>query len=124
MAKGKKMERLRYPVDLHWSDEDETFIAEIYDLPGCIADGETEEKAIKAAHEVARLWIEVAQEEGRDVPTPSTMEPASGKLNVRMPISLHRELQRQARREHVSLNQHIVALLAARAALQRDHDKV
>jgi antitoxin HicB len=108
----------QYPVEVRWSDEDDAFIAEVYDLPGCLADGETEATALRAANEAARLWIETAIAEGRSVPSPSTGGGVSGKFNVRLPASLHRELQRQARREGVSLNQLVLALLARRGAEQ------
>ena len=35
----------RYPVEVHWSNEDHAFLAEVYDLPGCLADGKTEAEA-------------------------------------------------------------------------------
>ena len=47
-------------MEIWWSEEDQAFLAEVYDLPGCMADGKTEAAAMKAAHESARLWIEVA----------------------------------------------------------------
>jgi antitoxin HicB len=106
----------RYPVEVRWSDEDDAFIAEVYDLPGCMADGKTEAEAIKAAHVAAHLWIEVAIKQRREVPVPSTEEVASGKFNVRLPTSLHRQLQRRARREGVSLNQLVLTLLAQGSA--------
>jgi len=102
----------RYPVEIWWSDDDEAFIAEVCDLPGCLADGSTEVEAINAAHEVARMWLETATAERRAIPEPLTAENASGKFNVRLPSSLHRELQKRARREGVSLNQLVVMLLA------------
>lgn len=102
----------RYPVDVHWSDEDRAFLAEVYDLPGCVADGKTEAAALAAAHEVAADWLAVASAEGREIPRPSNEEPASGKFLVRIPASLHRQLRDRARREGVPLNQLVVAMLA------------
>ena len=117
MAKRAKVGG-RYPVEVHWSEEDQSFIAEVYDLPGCLADGATEGDAIKAAHEAAADWVAVAVKEGREIPSPSSEQPASGKFNLRIPPSLHRELQRRARREQVSLNQ-LATMLLARAAAGR-----
>ena len=114
---------MEYPIELRYSPEDKAWIAEVYDLPGCLAHGKTQAAAVKAAAEAAELWVEVAHEEGREVPTPSTEESASGQLLLRIPKSLHGRLRRAAEREGVSLNQHLVALLAARDAVQQIRGK-
>src|SRR5438067_1319763 len=113
------MGTLKYPVNLQWSDEDKAWIAEVYDLPGCMADGKTQEKALREAEKVAALWIEVAKEEGRTIPPPSTEASASGKFLVRTTKTLHRRLQQLAARENVSLNQLVSTLLAEREAEKR-----
>jgi antitoxin HicB len=105
-----------YPVEVRWSDEDEAWIADVYDLPGCLAHGKTRAAAVKAADEAAALWLEVAAEEKRPIPEPSTNE-ASGNIALRLPKSLHVRLRRAAERDGVSLNQHIAALLAERNAV-------
>ena len=61
----------RYAVRLRHSDYDvdsEYWIADVPALPGCKADGKTEEECMKAIKEVAELWIEVARESGREIP--------------------------------------------------------
>jgi len=60
----------RYEVILYWSDEDQAFIAEVPELPGCAADGATYAEAISNVEIVIREWIETAQELGRPVPEP------------------------------------------------------
>lgn len=60
----------RYEVIIYWSDEDNAFIAEVPELPGCMADGPTYEGAVAAVQVVIREWIEMAQEMGRQVPEP------------------------------------------------------
>lgn len=60
----------RYEVILYWSDEDAAFIAEVPELPGCMADGPTYEAAITNVQVVIREWIEMAQEMGRSIPQP------------------------------------------------------
>ena len=60
----------RYEIIIYWSDADESFIAEVPELPGCAADGETYEQALKAVQTVMRQWIETAHELGRDIPKP------------------------------------------------------
>jgi predicted RNase H-like HicB family nuclease len=58
----------RYKVLLYWSDVDQAYLAEMPELPGCMADGATPETAIANLYEVAALWIETALELGRPVP--------------------------------------------------------
>ncbi len=63
-------EPLKYEVIIYWSDADEAFIAEIPELPGCAADGQTPQEALAAVQVVAREWIETARELGRPIPEP------------------------------------------------------
>jgi predicted RNase H-like HicB family nuclease len=60
----------KYEIILYWSEEDKVFIAEVPELPGCMAHGDTREKAIASAEEAIQLWINTAQEFGDPVPTP------------------------------------------------------
>jgi len=60
----------RYEILIYWSDEDQVFIAEVPELPGCMAHGETQEEALEQAKEAMNLWIETAQEHGDPVPEP------------------------------------------------------
>lgn len=60
----------RYEVIVYWSDEDEAYIAEVPELPGCMADGSTYEAAIRNAQTIIGEWIETAKELGRDIPVP------------------------------------------------------
>jgi predicted RNase H-like HicB family nuclease len=110
---------MHYPMDIRWSEEDGAFLAEVFDLPGCIADGETPEQAAKNAREAARLWLEVARKERRRIPPPSEQQPASGKFLVRLPKSLHARLQTLARHEAVSLNQLVLSMIAEKEAERR-----
>jgi predicted RNase H-like HicB family nuclease len=61
---------LRYEVIIYWSDEDQAFIAEVPELPGCAADRATYQEAIANAEMVIREWVETALELGRTVPEP------------------------------------------------------
>lgn len=54
----------RYEVIIYWSAEDEAFIAEVPELPGCAADGQTYEAAIANVKVVISEWIEIAQQLG------------------------------------------------------------
>jgi predicted RNase H-like HicB family nuclease len=61
---------MKYEIIIYWSDADRAFIAEVPELPGCMADGATKAKALIAVERVAREWIETARELGREVPRP------------------------------------------------------
>jgi predicted RNase H-like HicB family nuclease len=61
---------IKYQVIIYWSDEDNAFIAEVPELPGCMADGATYKKALENVEVIAEEWIEVAQELGREIPQP------------------------------------------------------
>lgn len=60
----------RYEIIIFWSDEDDAFVAEVPELPGCMADGSTYQEALSNAEQVIQEWIETAKELGRIVPTP------------------------------------------------------
>jgi predicted RNase H-like HicB family nuclease len=60
----------RYEIILYWSNEDQAFIAEVPELPGCAADGETYEDALNNARTIIDQWIETARDLGREVPKP------------------------------------------------------
>jgi len=60
----------KYEVILYWSEEDEAFIAEVPELPGCAADGKTQKEALKNVEVVIKEWIETAKELGRPIPQP------------------------------------------------------
>ncbi len=61
---------VRYEVIIYWSDEDEAFVAEVPELPGCMADGATYKEALANVEQVIAEWIETARELGRPVPEP------------------------------------------------------
>lgn len=60
----------RYEMIIYWSEEDQAFIAEVPELPGCAADGRTYKEAVSNAEVVIQEWIETAQELGRPIPQP------------------------------------------------------
>jgi len=60
----------KYEVIIYWSEEDKAYIAEVPELPGCIADGTTYFDALKNVETVVQEWIETAQQLGRDIPKP------------------------------------------------------
>ena len=67
--------RRRYPATIRWSAEDESWIAEVRDLPGCLADGPTRAEAMRNLQAVIDGWIETAKELGRPIPRPGSSGP-------------------------------------------------
>jgi predicted RNase H-like HicB family nuclease len=59
-----------YKIIVHWSDEDQAFIAEVPELAGCAADGVTRQEALANAEIVIAEWLETARELGRPIPEP------------------------------------------------------
>jgi predicted RNase H-like HicB family nuclease len=60
----------RYEIIIFWSDEDHAFVAEIPELPGCMADGKTYQEALSNAEQIIPEWIATVKELGRPVPQP------------------------------------------------------
>ena len=60
----------KYEVIVYWSEEDEAYIAEVPELPGCMADGATYEEALKSVQVIISKWIETARASGREIPVP------------------------------------------------------
>lgn len=108
-----KKQPKRYPIYVQFDTADGIWVAEVPDLPGCMAHGNTELRAIKAAQEAMELWLESVEEEGARAPEPTSVgESRSGEFLLRLPISFKRNLQIRAQREHTSMNQLLLMLLA------------
>ena len=60
----------KYEIIIYWSNEDEAFIAEVPELAGCAAHGNTQEEALRNANDAIQLWIDTAKEFGDPVPEP------------------------------------------------------
>jgi len=60
----------KYELIIYWSKEDEAFVVEVPELPGCMADGATYAEAVANAQEVIAEWIETARQMGRSIPNP------------------------------------------------------
>jgi predicted RNase H-like HicB family nuclease len=61
---------MKYEVIIYWSQEDEAFIAEVPELPGCAADGETYQESLQNLEIIMQEWIETARQLGRSIPQP------------------------------------------------------
>jgi predicted RNase H-like HicB family nuclease len=106
---------LRYPIEI--VEEEDGVVATIPDLPGCASFGETIDEAVGNVNSTKELWISGRIESGQSVPEPNSVDEFSGKFVLRIPRVLHKSLDREAKRQGVSLNQYILHLLSERNAL-------
>ncbi len=60
----------KYEIIIFWSDEDQVYIADIPELPGCMAHGDTHESALANAKDAMAFWLETARELDRPIPQP------------------------------------------------------
>src|SRR5271166_6488001 len=86
------------------------YLIEFPDFPGCIADGETPEEAIREGRDALASYLRTLEELNR--PVPATGEVYGGQWRQRVPKSLHAALARRAEHEGVSLNMLVTTLLA------------
>jgi antitoxin HicB len=110
-------EPLEYYLSLPYSvtldqDPEGGYVAHIKDLPGCFTQGETLEETMANIREAKELWIETAYDMNDPIPLPSNSMEYSGKLLLRMPKSLHRDLAQKAAAEAISLNHYISSILS------------
>ena len=61
---------IKYELIIYWSEEDQSFVVEVPELPGCMADGQTYEEAVANTRKIIGEWIETAIELGRPIPEP------------------------------------------------------
>ena len=60
----------KYEIIIYWSTSDNSFVAEVPELPGCMADGKTYAQALKNAETIIAEWIETAKSLNREIPEP------------------------------------------------------
>jgi predicted RNase H-like HicB family nuclease len=104
--------------------ESGTYTAVILEFPGCIAQGDTPQEAYDHLENVAKEWIESALTLKQEIPPPSQSISYGGKVLLRLPKGLHRQLALIAEREGVSLNQFIVAALSEKVGAFSLYDKL
>lgn len=97
--------------------EKEGVVARVPDLPGCAVSAENAHVALNKVYEAQTFWIKEKVAAGEALPEPRSDEDYSGKFVLRLPKSLHRSLDREARQQGVSLNQLVVHLLSERLVL-------
>ncbi len=94
------------------ADKEGGYVGYIPELKGCITQAETKAEILEMLEDAKKCWIEAALEDGVEIPEPVTDEDFSGRFNLRIPKSLHRQLAMSAKEEGVSLNQLAMCLLA------------
>lgn len=93
-------------------DEAGGYVASIQEFPGCVADGDSAEEALRNLDSAAEAWLEVALAHGQDVREPISLDGFSGKIALRAPRSLHRQVAELAELEGSSINQLLVMAIA------------
>ncbi len=67
----------KYEITIYWDDDDKIFVAEVPELAGCMAHGETQIDAVQNVNEAIALWLETAREFGDEIPEPRQRELAA-----------------------------------------------
>ncbi|MFA5480363.1 MAG: type II toxin-antitoxin system HicB family antitoxin [Candidatus Muiribacteriota bacterium] len=117
---------LNLPYTIELIPDDNIFFVKIKELEGCISQGDTIEEAYEMIKDAKRLWLQVALEEGTDIPFPESMKKNnfSGKILLRVSKSLHRELYFNSKKEGVSLNQYLNNLISSENSLINKKEKI
>ncbi len=96
-----------YKLEILYSPEDEAYLVNVPELPGCKTHGATQAEAMKMGYEAIEVYLESLAEEGKPLPIPLVGKEYSGKIMIRTTPSLHRELVIKAEIEDKSLNEFI-----------------
>ena len=99
-------------------EEDGGYSAEMLEFPGCYAEGETAAETIADLEKAAESWVDVMLEHNRDIPEPLANYDYSGKINLRLPRSIHKQAACFAQKDDVSLNQYFASAIAARVGAE------
>jgi len=112
----------RFEIEPLSEEDGGGYLISFPDYPGCIADGETPEEAVKEGQKALYSYIETLKELGRPLPA-ANAGAFSGKWSQRVPKSLHAALAMRAAREGVSFNTLCIALLAEGVGRREADDK-
>jgi predicted RNase H-like HicB family nuclease len=102
----------RYTYREEWSEEDGVYVARCLELPSLAAHGPSPESALAEIRSVVAIVVEDLGSTGESIPEPFGSRAYSGKLILRLPRSLHRDVAIRAAEEGVSLNQYLLSRLA------------
>lgn len=112
MKNLKDYKKYHYKMVLYYDQDEKVYFVEFPELPGCLAEGPTPEKAIKKALKVKDEWLEAALEAGWDIPKPVAQAEVSARTTLRLPRHTHQKLLETAQSEGVSLNQLVLTYIA------------
>ncbi len=108
-SKNKKTKNFpkteQYLYSVGWSETDEVFVARVAEFPSLAAHGDTQEEALREIKDVVSFVLKDLQESKEPIPEPFGKRSFSGRLVLRMPEYMHRQLAIEAMREGISLNQ-------------------
>ena len=105
-------EKEQYEYKVYWSTEDQAYIGKVAEFPSLAVHGDTPQDALQEIQFVVKEVVQELKKRKEPIPQPLSLQAYSGKLNLRMPPYLHRELVSEAHWQKVSLNQLIVSKLA------------
>lgn len=112
MRNIEEYKKMNYRVILEYISQDHAYVARFPELPGCIAHGDTPQSALNYALKIKDEWLETAFESGWSIPEPSEVLETSGRITVRTPKYLHKQLIDRAEEDRISLNQLILSFIA------------
>ncbi len=125
MLNLEEYKNMEYPSKIEKLSPEEGggFFITYPDLPGCSSDGETIEEAVKMGEDAKICWIETAYEQGKEIPKPfSYIDSFKGRITVRVPKTMHKELIEEANEEGISLNQYLIYLISKGMKLGHEPD--
>lgn len=118
-----------FNVSMMEANGEKFWVAKSIDLKGCIGQGDSIDAAIKELRENEQVWIEIAKEEGEQLPeqTTKTLEDEyeySGKISLRLSKRVHRDAAEQAKKDGVSLNRYIENAIVVYSTVDFTNDLV
>ena len=99
-----------------------TFTGKVLEFPGCVTEGDTISETYELLEDAALSWIEAALELGQEVPPPASDHVYGGKIALRIPRSLHKEVALAAQRDGTSINQYIMMVLSEKVGTRKSFD--
>ena len=100
----KKRLKYKYQIVIHWSPEDNSYLAKVPELEGCITHGDTQQEALAMAEDAIEAYIASLTKHREKIPKPLADKSFSGNIPLRIEPALHRRLAIQASIEDKSLN--------------------
>ena len=111
MKLKSKKKQFKYLVTIGWSEEDQAYVAEAPELPGCATHGSSMSEASKHIEDAIDTWLKGAKESGYTIPEPISTKTYSGKFIARIDPKLHRQLAIKSVEKGKSLNRFVEEIL-------------